>query len=175
MAATGTQLQLAFTPADAHSASTFATFYCEKVDGTEPLNLVSEADGQRLSTGHFEHDQRVVRTQFPSSQKEAIIGPTLKKLTFDPTDLKSYRSISNLNVIQTYWNSIVINHFDAHANLFQLFPVHQSAYTVSLRWDWLLPLLVYTMTLFLQSTLDMCHLWCYLISALHLTLLIIVF
>ena len=39
---------------------------------------------------------------FPSSQKEAIFGPRLKKQSLDRADLKSYRPISNKFYIKTY-------------------------------------------------------------------------
>ena len=66
--------------------------------------------------------------RFPSSQKEAIVGPRLKKQSLDPADLKSYRPISNVSFISKLIERIAVNRFNVHANLFQLLPVHQSAY-----------------------------------------------
>ena len=65
---------------------------------------------------------------FPSSQKEAIVGPRLKEQSLDPADLKSYRPISNISLISKLIERIAENRFNVHANLFQLLPVHQSAY-----------------------------------------------
>ena len=70
-------------------------------------NLVNE-DGRWLSASHYAGDQWLFQQgQFPSSQKEAIVGPRLKKPIFDLADLKStgqyltevwYRNL--LNVLQ---------------------------------------------------------------------------
>ena len=65
---------------------------------------------------------------FLSSQKEAIVGTRLKKQSLDPADLKSYRPISNISLLSKLIERIAVNRFNVHANLFQLLPVHQSAY-----------------------------------------------
>ena len=65
---------------------------------------------------------------FPSSQKEATVRPRLKKSLLDPTDLTSFRPISNLSLISKLIERAAASRFTAHASLFQLLPVHQSAY-----------------------------------------------
>ena len=60
--------------------------------------------------------------RFSSLQKDATVGPRLKKPTLDSADLKSYRPmISNINFITKLIECIAVNRFNAHANLFQIF------------------------------------------------------
>ena len=68
---------------------------------------------------------------FPSSQKEAIIGSRLTKQSLDPVDLRSFRPISNISFISKRFERIAVNRFNVHANLYQLLPVHRSAYRQS--------------------------------------------
>ena len=68
---------------------------------------------------------------FPSSQKEAIVAPRLKKQSLYPVDLKSYRPISNISFISKLVERIAANRFNVRVNLYQLLPVHQSAYRQS--------------------------------------------
>ena len=64
-------------------------------------------------------------------RKRAIVGPRLKKQSREPTDLKSHRPISNISCLSRLIERIAVNRFNVHANLFQLLPVHQSAYRQS--------------------------------------------
>ena len=68
---------------------------------------------------------------FPSSQKEAIVGPRLKKQSLDPANLKSYRPISSISFISKLIERIAVNRFNVHANLLKLFLVHRSAHRQS--------------------------------------------
>ena len=65
---------------------------------------------------------------FPKSQKHAIIGPRIKKPYLDPTDLKSYRPVSNITFISKLIERIALNRFSVHSGLFKLLPARQSAY-----------------------------------------------
>ena len=133
----GALLQHVATPVGEHSATLFATFFCNKVDsirGTTMNAPKPTIHHRELSSfGRFQEitaDEvfEILRTAsnkqciidsaptwlvkqmgdvlapvftdminrsfeqgcFPSSQKEAIIGPRLKKQSLDPADLKSY-------------------------------------------------------------------------------------
>ena len=65
---------------------------------------------------------------FPACQKHAIVKPLLKKPSFDPFDMKSYRPVSNLTFIGKFLECFAVKRFHEHASAHCLFPVHQSAY-----------------------------------------------
>jgi hypothetical protein len=65
---------------------------------------------------------------FPDALKHAIIQPRLKKPTLDPTELSSYRSISNLSFISKTVERVVAARFSEHVEAEHLLPSHQSAY-----------------------------------------------
>ena len=65
---------------------------------------------------------------FPKSQKHAIVGPRIKELSLDSTDLKSYRPVSNITFISKLIERIALNRFSVHSVLFKLLPARQSAY-----------------------------------------------
>ena len=62
---------------------------------------------------------------FSKSQKHAIVGPRIKELSLDPTDLKSYRPVSNTTIISKLIERIVLNRFSVHSGLFMLIPARQ--------------------------------------------------
>jgi hypothetical protein len=64
----------------------------------------------------------------PGVFKEAYISPRLKKVDLDPTDVRSYRPISNLSVISKLLERIVARQLLAHLNSNDLLPGLQSAY-----------------------------------------------
>jgi len=45
---------------------------------------------------------------FPAAFKEAFITPTVKKAGLDPTDVSSYRPISNLRVLSKLLERLVV-------------------------------------------------------------------
>ena len=65
---------------------------------------------------------------FPKSQKHAIVGPRIKTLSLDPTDLKSYRPVSNITFILKLIERIALNRLSVHSGLFRLLPARQLAY-----------------------------------------------
>jgi len=65
---------------------------------------------------------------FPTSLKQAIVLPRLKKTTLDPCSLASYRPISNLTLISKVVERIVTSRLVRHAEENQLFPVRHSSY-----------------------------------------------
>ena len=65
---------------------------------------------------------------FPACQKHAIVKPLLKKPSFDPFDMKSYRPVSNLTFIGKFLECFAVKRFHEHASAHCLFPVHQCAY-----------------------------------------------
>ena len=66
--------------------------------------------------------------RFPDSQKHAIVVPRIKKPSLDPTDMKSYRPVSNITFISKFVERIAASRFNSHAGLFKLLPACQSAY-----------------------------------------------
>jgi hypothetical protein len=64
----------------------------------------------------------------PGVFKEAYISPRLKKGDLDPTDVRSYRPISNLSVISKLLERLVARQLLAHLNSNNLLPGLQSAY-----------------------------------------------
>ena len=64
----------------------------------------------------------------PASQKQAVVLSRLKKPTLDPNNLSSYRPISNLAFLSKLIERSVARRFVTHAEVNQLFPVHQSSY-----------------------------------------------
>jgi len=66
--------------------------------------------------------------QVPEVFKPAYVTPRIKKLDMDPTDPRSYRSISNLPVSSKLLERLVARHLLAHLNRSGLLPRLQSAY-----------------------------------------------
>jgi len=64
----------------------------------------------------------------PVSQKHAIVLPRLKKPGLDPTNLSSYRPISNLSLLSKLVERVVTVRFISHVEENKLFPNHQSSY-----------------------------------------------
>ena len=94
-------------------------------------NLTRDADGWCLCASFINMINRsFAQCCFPSSQKEAIVGKMKEIITWSsqpeivPTDIK------HKFYVKTYWR-IAVNRFNFPANLFQLLPVHQSAYQQS--------------------------------------------
>ena len=65
---------------------------------------------------------------FPTSLKQAILLPRLKKSTPDPCSLASHRPISNLTLISKVVERTVTSRLVGHAEENKLFPVKQSSY-----------------------------------------------
>jgi len=63
-----------------------------------------------------------------SQQKFAIVRPLLKKVNIDPSDLNSYRPISNLSYVSKLLERIIDSRLTEHANTNNLFSPLQSAY-----------------------------------------------
>ena len=65
------------------------------------------------------------QNKFPVDQKCALVRPLLKKPMLDPSDLNSYRSISNLTFVSKILERIIDYRFADHAYSLGLFsPVH---------------------------------------------------
>jgi Reverse transcriptase (RNA-dependent DNA polymerase) len=65
---------------------------------------------------------------FPDALKHAIVCPRLKKPTLDPTQLSSYRPISNLSFVSKTVERVVAARFSQHVEAHHLLPCRQSAY-----------------------------------------------
>ena len=65
---------------------------------------------------------------FPSTLKQAIVKPRLKKPTLNPDDLNSYRPISNLSFISKVVERVVVARLNDHFVKQDLLPCRQSAY-----------------------------------------------
>jgi len=70
----------------------------------------------------------ITQGKFPNSQKSAIVRPLIKKVNMDPSDLNSYRPISNLSFVSKLLERITDARFTEHANANNLFSPLQSAY-----------------------------------------------
>ena len=70
----------------------------------------------------------ISQNKFPQGQKSAIVRPLLKKTTLDPSDLNSFRPISNLNFVSKLLERIINIRFTQHADQYNLFSPVQSAY-----------------------------------------------
>ena len=64
----------------------------------------------------------------PALHKKAVVHPLLKKATMDPSDISSYRPISNLSFISKTMERLVSRRFTAHTDKYKLLPDMQSAY-----------------------------------------------
>jgi len=64
----------------------------------------------------------------PNCHKSAIVKPLLKKTNLDPSDLNSYRPISNLSFVSKVLERLIDSRFTEHADLNNLFSPVQSAY-----------------------------------------------
>ena len=65
---------------------------------------------------------------FPESHKHAVVRPRIRKPSFDPLDIKSFRPISNLTFNSKLTELLVVKRFYEHVGLYDLLPVRQSAY-----------------------------------------------
>ena len=65
---------------------------------------------------------------FPTSLKQAVVYPHLKKPGLDSSDLNSYRPISNLSFLSKVVERVVVKQFIAYGDKCSLFPSRQSAY-----------------------------------------------
>ena len=71
---------------------------------------------------------------FPTSLKQAIVLPRLKKSTLDPCNLASHRPISNLTLISKVVERNVTSRLVGHAEENNLFPVnHRTAAVIPLK------------------------------------------
>ena len=64
----------------------------------------------------------------PASHKLAIVKPRLKKATWDPDDLNSYRPISNFNFISKTIERVMAVRFMEHCEANKQLSMCQSAY-----------------------------------------------
>ena len=64
----------------------------------------------------------------PSSMKEAIVIPLLKKTSLDPDQLKNYRPVSSLSFISKVIENIVAVRLSHHMQSHNLYETKQSAY-----------------------------------------------
>ena len=69
-----------------------------------------------------------LQTKFPAEHKIAIVHPLLKKPSLDPSDLGSFRPISNLSVISKTMERLVNSRLSSHMDTQALLPSSQSAY-----------------------------------------------
>jgi len=65
---------------------------------------------------------------FPNLHKNAVVNPLLKKSTLDPSDLASYRPISNLSFVSKIIERLVNRRLSFHIDSQSLLPSTQSAY-----------------------------------------------
>jgi len=87
---------------------------CLPVLATTITNIVNLS----LSTGDF-----------PTSFKQAIVSPLIKKPSLDKENLSNYRPISNLSFLSKLTERVVHNRLDQHLVQNSLYNSHQSAYT----------------------------------------------
>jgi len=73
-------------------------------------------------------NQSFTQCTFPDLHKKAIVRPLLKKPTLDPSDLNSYRPISNLSFVSKTLERLVCSRFVEHTDKHHLLSVSQSAY-----------------------------------------------
>jgi len=64
----------------------------------------------------------------PQSHKTAIVHPLIKKASLDPSELSSFRPISNLSFVSKILERLVDNRLTEHINKHSLLPPTQSAY-----------------------------------------------
>ena len=65
---------------------------------------------------------------FPSTLKQAVVKPLLKKNNLDKNDLKNYRPVSNLSFLSKIYEKVVLKQIFKYINSHQLLPHNQSAY-----------------------------------------------
>ena len=70
----------------------------------------------------------ILQNRFPANQKSAIVRPLLKKSNLNPTDLNSFRPISNLSFVSKLLERTIDSRFTHHAVTYNLFSPVQSAY-----------------------------------------------
>ena len=64
----------------------------------------------------------------PNALKHGIVRPRLKKPSFDPEDVNSYRLISNLSFVSKMVERVVVSRFNEHVETQHLLLDRQSAY-----------------------------------------------
>ena len=64
----------------------------------------------------------------PSSLKNALICPLLKKPSLDPNELKNYRLVSNLHFLSKLIEKAVVKQINSYLQNTSLLEINQSAY-----------------------------------------------
>ncbi|XP_070192425.1 uncharacterized protein [Littorina saxatilis] len=72
---------------------------------------------------------------FPSTFKQSIVLPLLKKPSLDPNTLKNYRSVSNLSFLSKIPEKLVLSQLSDYLHSHNLFPTTQSAYRAPSRYN----------------------------------------
>ena len=65
---------------------------------------------------------------FPTSLKQAIVTPIIKKATLDPNELKNYRPVSNIKCFSKILEKCVMSQLFSHMSTNYLLEPYQSAY-----------------------------------------------
>ena len=73
-------------------------------------------------------NESLVMGCFPERYNNAIITPLLKKSNMDASQLKSYRSVSNLSFLSKLLERAVHSQLQAFLDANRAMPAHQSAY-----------------------------------------------
>ena len=87
---------------------------------TELALYLTEWFNRSLALGHL-----------PGMHKAAYITPLLKKPSLDATDVKSYRTISNMSVLSKLLERLVAQQLIDYLESSKLYPLYQSAYRLS--------------------------------------------
>ena len=92
-----------------------------------PVNLLKDVFGVLLNPIGLIINRLLLKGQFSTAWKNAIVSPILKNSSLDPL-YKNYRPISNIPFISKIIEKAALSQYTPHLNSFSSFFAHNSAY-----------------------------------------------
>ena len=96
-----------------------------------PTSLIKETLPILLPVLHSIVNKSLLEHTMPSSLKQAIVKPLIKKSSLDKENLKNFRPVSNLPYIGKIIEKAAITQIERHLNMHSLHEPLQSAYTAN--------------------------------------------
>ena len=120
-----------FTPATEEEVSKLLQSFPNKQCSLDPIptSLLKQCSSLLLPTITKIINLSLLTGTFPSSFKNSLVTPLLKKPNLNREDLNNYRPISNLSVLSKLTEKIVLSRLTDHLSKNSLYNTHQSAYT----------------------------------------------
>ncbi|KAK7113027.1 hypothetical protein V1264_012392 [Littorina saxatilis] len=117
-----------FRPVTEHEVKSVITKSAPKTCALDPVPLLVECLDELLPVITSIINSSLLSGTFPSTFKQSIVFPLLKKPSLDPNTLKNYRPVSNLSFLSKITEKLVLSQLSDYLHSHNLFPTTQSAY-----------------------------------------------